>query len=212
MVERRWRVRLGAAAENRAHPVRRNGLTAPPSIRRRREQRIAGSASWSAGAPAGRRDLIACFVVGDPLIAEYQCPPAFRTYSAPSNSSAWMVASASIRPSCASRPARYWHSEFSDLDFDPLPDDVENEEKYVAIPDKRDLGLGKALVLDFARECLPRDFDEVRFTFSKKGAYPRFRVLPARRGAVDRWHDFEAKATEKALRAWCALNSIELAD
>jgi hypothetical protein len=106
----------------------------------------------------------------------------------------------------------YWHSEFSDLDFDPLPDDVENEGKYVAIPDKRDLGLGKALVLDFAREFLPSDFDEVRFTFSKKGAYPRFRALLARRGAVDRWHDFEAKAIEKALRAWCALNSIELAD
>jgi hypothetical protein len=28
--------------------------------------------------------------------------------------------------------------------------------------------------------------------------------------ALDRWHDFEAKAEESALREWCKLNSIEL--
>jgi hypothetical protein len=48
----------------------------------------------------------------------------------------------------------------------------------------------KPLVLDFAREVLPNDFDEVRYMFSKRGAYPKFRALLARRGAVERWHDF----------------------
>jgi len=35
----------------------------------------------------------------------------------------------------------YWHSEFSDLDefSDELPDDVEDDEKYIAIPDKESL-------------------------------------------------------------------------
>jgi hypothetical protein len=44
----------------------------------------------------------------------------------------------------------YWHSEFSDLDDefnDELPDDVEDDEKYIEIPDKRELGLGKPLAL-----------------------------------------------------------------
>ena len=47
----------------------------------------------------------------------------------------------------------YWRSETSDLDGfeDELPDDVEDDEKYAGIPDKRELGLGKPLVLDFAR-------------------------------------------------------------
>jgi hypothetical protein len=27
--------------------------------------------------------------------------------------------------------------------------------------------------------------------------------------ALDRWHDFEAKAEESELREWCKLNSIE---
>src|ERR1700730_12927283 len=108
----------------------------------------------------------------------------------------------------------YWRSEFSDLDElnDEMPDDVEDDEKYVAIPDKRELGLGKPLALDFAREFLPNDFDEVRYIFSKRGAYPKFRALLTRRSALDRWHGFESKATEQALREWCKLNSIEVAD
>jgi hypothetical protein len=108
----------------------------------------------------------------------------------------------------------YWHSEFSDLDEgnDVLPDDIEDEANYVAIPDKRELDLGKPLVLDFAREFLPDDFDEVRWMFGKRGAYKNFRALLIRRNALDRWYDFESKATERALREWCELNSIAVAD
>jgi len=39
-------------------------------------------------------------------------------------------------------------------------DDVEDEENYVAIPDKQELGLSKSLALEFAREFLLNDFDE----------------------------------------------------
>jgi len=69
----------------------------------------------------------------------------------------------------------YWRSEFSDLDElnDELPDDIDDDEKYVAIPNKRELGLGKPSVLDFAREFLPNDFNEIRYIFSKRGAYPK---------------------------------------
>jgi hypothetical protein len=108
----------------------------------------------------------------------------------------------------------YWRSEFSDLDElnDKPPDDIDDDEKYVAIPHKRDLGLGKPLVLDFAREFLPNDFDEVRYIFSKRGAYAKFKALLTRRNALDCWHDFESKATERALREWCELNSIAVVD
>jgi hypothetical protein len=92
-----------------------------------------------------------------------------------------------------------------------LPDDIDDEEKYVALPEKRELGLGKPLVLDFAREFLPDDFNDVRDAFSRRGAYPKFKALLARRGAIDRWHAFEAKAKERALRDWCALHSIDIA-
>lgn len=68
------------------------------------------------------------------------------------------------------------------------------------------------MALDFAREFLPNDFDEVRYIFSKRGAYQKFRTLLIRRDVLERWYDFEAKTTERALREWCELNSIELTD
>ncbi len=105
----------------------------------------------------------------------------------------------------------YWHAEFSDLEFDELPDDIEDEDKYLPIPGKRELDLGKPLVLDFARQILPDDFDEVQRIFRKRGAYARFKGLLVRRSALEQWYEFEQKTTERVLREWCAFNSIELA-
>ena len=106
----------------------------------------------------------------------------------------------------------YLQTDFPDTAelLDELPNDIHDEEKYVALPDKRELDLGKPLVLEFAREVLPDDFDDVRYFFNKRGAYSKFKALLARRGAIDRWHAFEVKATEQALRDWCALNEIEI--
>src|SRR5712664_2503754 len=71
----------------------------------------------------------------------------------------------------------YCHSEFSDMDEfnDELPEDIDNDEKYLAIPDARELDLGKPLAVDFARQVLPEDVDEVRRIFSRKGAYASFK-------------------------------------
>ena len=89
--------------------------------------------------------------------------------------------------------------------------DIDDGEKFLPIPDKRELDLGP-LALKFARQFLPGDFEEVRQFFSQRGAYARFKDLLARRNALDRWYDFETKAEERALRTWCDLNSIEVCD
>ncbi|WP_298255604.1 hypothetical protein [Bradyrhizobium sp.] len=113
---------------------------------------------------------------------------------------------------CKATGTIYYQTDFPDVAGmnDELPDDIDDEEKYVALPDKRELGLGKPLVLNFAREFLPDDFDDVCDCFGRRGAYQKFKSLLARRGAIDQWHAFEAKATEQALRDWCALHSIEI--
>jgi hypothetical protein len=95
-------------------------------------------------------------------------------------------------------------------DPDKLPADILDEEKYLPIPDKKELDLGSRLPFAFTREFLPRDYDEVRRSFSKRGAYSKFKALLARRNALDQWYDFEQKATEKALREWCEDNTIEI--
>ena len=56
-------------------------------------------------------------------------------------------------------------------DEDQLPEDLDENEQYVALPNKRQFDLGKPLVLDFARQFLADDFEEVRRIFSKRGAY-----------------------------------------
>jgi hypothetical protein len=106
----------------------------------------------------------------------------------------------------------YWHSDFGDnLEEDAIPDDLDDE-RHIEITNKKDLGLGKPLALDFARQFLPHDYDEVRQIFSRRGAYGRFKALLVQRRALDRWHDFSDKAEDAALREWCAANGIELTD
>ena len=102
----------------------------------------------------------------------------------------------------------YWRSEFGYND-EELPDDIDDE-KYIAIPDKIELDLGKSLLLGFAREFLPDDYGEVFHIFSRRGAYRRYKDLLVRRGALERWYDFSNKAEEAALREWCAENGIDL--
>ena len=104
----------------------------------------------------------------------------------------------------------YCHSEYGDFD-EELPDDIDAD-KYIPVPDKRELDLGEPLVLDFVRQFLPGDYDEVRRIFSRKGAYGRFKDLLVERGALDSWYEFSNKAEEAALREWCAENGIELSD
>jgi hypothetical protein len=112
---------------------------------------------------------------------------------------------------CKQTGKLFYRSEL-DNEEEELPNDIDDESKYLRIPDRKELGLGKPLVLDFARQFLPDDFEDVRAMFSHRGAYPRFKDLLAHRRAIDRWHAFENEMSEKALCEWCQMNSIELSE
>lgn len=91
-----------------------------------------------------------------------------------------------------------------------MPVDLDDEGKYIAVPHKNDLGLGKRLALDFASQFLEDDFEKVQDIFRHKGAYARFKDVLERSGILAQWYEFEAAAQEKALREWCEINSIEV--
>ncbi len=108
---------------------------------------------------------------------------------------------------CRETGAVFWRSEFGD-NFEELPDDIDDEAKYIALPSSRDLDLGKPLVMRFTEEEFADHYDEIAQIFSRRGASRRFRDLLTREGALDKWYAFEAAAKEKALREWCAENGV----
>jgi len=104
----------------------------------------------------------------------------------------------------------YCRSDLGDLD--EITEELWESDDTVKIPDRNDLDLGRRLVFRFAGECCPDDYDCVREFFSRRGAYARFKDFLEQKDLVQAWHDFEANATEEALRQWCQDNGIELAD
>jgi hypothetical protein len=112
---------------------------------------------------------------------------------------------------CKQTGKLFYQSDLLD-DEEELPDDVDDADKYIPIPHKNDLDLGKPLVLDFVREFLPDDFQHVLDMFRRKGAYARFKDMLVHRRALDKWHKHEAEMEEKALRQWCVDNSIEISE
>jgi hypothetical protein len=104
----------------------------------------------------------------------------------------------------------YFQSEYADWE-EPLPDDIESDH-YVEAPDRRTLGLGRRVALDFALEHMADDVQEVRDAFARKGAFARFKALVTQRGLLEQWYAFSAAADEAALRAGCEEEGLELSD
>ncbi|MDH3287635.1 MAG: UPF0158 family protein [Betaproteobacteria bacterium] len=103
----------------------------------------------------------------------------------------------------------YWHSEFGD-NFEELPADIDEEDKYLSIPHKNDFGLGKRLAIQFAEAFLADDVRKVREIFRRQGAYARFKDLLEHREMLNRWYEFEASAQKEALLTWCQDNGVEI--
>ncbi len=103
----------------------------------------------------------------------------------------------------------YCTSEPSPLD-EEVPDDLETSDRYLLLPHKTELDLGRSLALRFAASELPDCYDRVAGFFHHKGAYRHFKDMLDSQGALTRWYKYEAEATERILRDWCADNDIEL--
>lgn len=112
---------------------------------------------------------------------------------------------------CRETGAVLWHGEDTDA-FAPLPADIDDAERYVPVPDKREFGLGKPLALEFTRTQLPACYEQVCAMFSHRGAYARFKDLLERHQSLHAWYQWEADQTRQALREWCTDNGLALAE
>jgi hypothetical protein len=103
----------------------------------------------------------------------------------------------------------YWVSDLNPID-EEVPDDLETSDRYIALPHKNELGLGRKLALRFAQQELPDRYLEVEPIFWRKGAYSRFKDVLESAGLLEKWYKFEEASLEEALREWCAENDIEI--
>ncbi len=97
----------------------------------------------------------------------------------------------------------------SDGSEDDIPEDIYENEIYIEIPSKRDLDLGKGLVLKFVKQYLLEDIEKVYEIFRSRGAYARFKSLLFDRDALERWYKYEQEAQKTALLCWCKDNDID---
>ena len=124
----------------------------------------------------------------------------FVSFGAPFESNAFL---------CVDTGVIYCTSNTGELD-EEVPDDLETSDRYIAIPHKNDLNLGRDLALSFADQELPDDRATVAGFFRRKGAYSRFKQWLESRDILEAWYAFESQATEAALRRWCEDNDIQL--
>ena len=109
---------------------------------------------------------------------------------------------------CKGTGEMFYTSEIGDSD--ELPEDIDDPEKYITIPHKNELDLGKNLVIEFTTTYLPEELDKVYSIFSRKGAYSRYKDLLERKGALEDWYKFENERRELTLKEWCRENKIEI--
>jgi len=102
----------------------------------------------------------------------------------------------------------YYISELGDSD--ELPDDVDDPDKYIDIPDKYALDLGKRLVFQFVEGNIPEELARVEKYFRQRGAYSKYKSLLEQKGLLDQWHKFEDDKRKEALIEWCKDNGIEI--
>lgn len=91
----------------------------------------------------------------------------------------------------------------SDYTDEEAPEDLDTNDDYLRLPNRRDLDLGREMVFDFVSETMPDEWETVRAIFSRRGAYARFKDLLGYRNMTDAWHRYEEGRTYKALRDWC---------
>lgn len=106
----------------------------------------------------------------------------------------------------------WWVGGDCEDEDDPVPDDLEDGSLYLAVPDPAGLGLGRRLALRFAEEQAPQLAERAYRCFERAGAYGRFKGLLEDHGLLQAWYDFEAAATEQALREWAAENGFTLVE
>jgi hypothetical protein len=96
--------------------------------------------------------------------------------------------------------------------MEAVPDDIEDETKFVPVPTRPAFGLGAPLVFAFVKLAIPEHDREISDIFSRRGACRRFKDFLSRNGKLNAWSKFEEQAQLEVVREWCKENGLEVED
>jgi hypothetical protein len=91
---------------------------------------------------------------------------------------------------------------------EPLPDDVDDEERYLPVPTKKQLGLGRNDALAFTEQHAPQLLERAEYIFSVAGAFDRFKQLMHEHDLLDAWYACQDKRLWEELEAWAELHDL----
>src|ERR1700704_2320771 len=86
----------------------------------------------------------------------------------------------------------YWRSEVNPVEKD-VPDDLETSDRYITIPPKNDLDLGRSLALRFAAQEIPDRYEQAKDVVRREGAYGRFKQLLEIENVLEKRYKYEAE-------------------
>ena len=96
--------------------------------------------------------------------------------------------------------------------FPPLPADIETNPRYVPLPTRQELNLGRELALDFMAERRPDEVRWTRETLGRRGGWHRFKNHLEDIGLIRDWYDYQEQHTLQALKAWCESQGVEVVE
>lgn len=103
----------------------------------------------------------------------------------------------------------FYRSDYVDEET-PLPSDIDDQKKYLPLPNKRTLDLGNVLVFNFVEQRLPDEYSEIRAMFRKSGAYRRFSNWLDQHDLLEDWYRFRDETTKQTIIDWCKDNGVDV--
>lgn len=93
---------------------------------------------------------------------------------------------------------------------EPLPDDIDNEERYLPVPSRKELGIGRNDALAFTEEHAPQLLDRAEAIFRRAGAFQSFKVLMHDAGLLPQWYAHQHVRLWEALEEWVGEEGLQL--
>ncbi len=93
---------------------------------------------------------------------------------------------------------------------EPLPKGIHNKKRYLRVPTRKELGLGRDDALAFTEQHTPQLMERAEYIFNAAGAFDRFKHLMREHGLLDAWYAYQDQRLWEELEAWAEMHDLRL--